>query len=55
MKNANLSKTKPEAHVVLEKFLEKEGIIVQISPINYAEVDGKYLLSAPQILVSYKK
>jgi len=54
MKNANLSKTKPEAHVVLEKFLEKEGIVVQISPISYVMIDNKYVLSAPQILVNYK-
>lgn len=55
MKNANLSKTKPEAHVVLEKFLIEKNIAVQISPIYYEEVNGKYVLLAPQLLVSYKQ
>jgi len=57
MKNDKLiAETKQEeAHVILEKFLEEKGIAIQISPISYAEVDGKYVLSAPQILVSYKQ
>jgi hypothetical protein len=56
MKNDKLiAETKEEAHVILEKFLEEKGIAIQLSPINYAEVDGKYILSAPQILVSYTK
>ena len=55
MKNDKLiAKPKEEAHVVLEKFLVDNNIAVQISPITYAEVDGKYVLLAPQLLVSYK-
>jgi len=53
MKNANLSKPKEEAIVVLSKFLEKEKIVIKISPISYTQVEDKYVLLAPQLLVNY--